>query len=588
MNICIIDSGLSSEKMDDPQVFYYGLKNDEVTPGKEYAIDTIGHGTAVYSIIRRGCPKADIYVIKIFDDSYDTNEDVLVECLNFISRNINCKILHISNGISYCANIPTLLTICEKLKEKGVIIVSAFDNEGGLSYPAAFSCVIGVDMDETILCPTDYTFLDNSVVNIRGIGSEQRLPWLDKEYKVVVGSSFTAPRITVMINDIIESGTTDFLSINDTLRSRAKQVINVPNVSVNEYGFKPIRHALLIPFNKEIHSLVRYESMLPFKIEQVCDIKYSGNVGKSTADLLATEKGHLITNIDNIDWEDMFDTVVIGHLDKYMLVKPNLFSELLYKCEQYGKQIYSFDIINEDLTVPTFCANRQDVDGLLRYPFGKLRCIGKPVIGVFGTSSRQGKFTTQLFLRDSFIKCGYNVGQLGTEPASLLFGFDQMHTIGYNSEPVESGQAIRHMNYLMGLIEDKNPDVILCGGQSMTVPANYNNVNQFPITQYCALLACQPDLIVLCINPFDSEEYIARTISFIESLIETTVVALVLAPFSGDLRWGTIASHLQVITENEAMKIKQRFEAHFRKPVYFLVSELKYVFETCIESLTVE
>lgn len=49
--------------------------------------------------------------------------------------------------------------------------------------------------------------------------------------------------------------------------------------------------------------------------------------------------------------------------------------------------------------------------------------ISTPVLAVCGTSSKQGKFTLQLELRKRFCEMGYKVGQIGTEPNSLLLGW---------------------------------------------------------------------------------------------------------------------------------------------------------------------
>lgn len=39
----------------------------------------------------------------------------------------------------------------------------------------------------------------------------------------------------------------------------------------------------------------------------------------------------------------------------------------------------------------------------------------KPVIGVFGTSSKQGKFTLQLAMKSEFNRRGIGVDSIGTE-----------------------------------------------------------------------------------------------------------------------------------------------------------------------------
>jgi hypothetical protein len=43
-----------------------------------------------------------------------------------------------------CEDRESLYTACKSLTNKGIILVSAFDNAGSLSFPAAFPNVIGV------------------------------------------------------------------------------------------------------------------------------------------------------------------------------------------------------------------------------------------------------------------------------------------------------------------------------------------------------------------------------------------------------------------------------------------------------------
>ena len=46
------------------------------------------------------------------------------------------------------------------MKEKGIIIVSAFDNSGIISYPAALASVIGIDVKNNMF---EYEFVKNTV-----------------------------------------------------------------------------------------------------------------------------------------------------------------------------------------------------------------------------------------------------------------------------------------------------------------------------------------------------------------------------------------------------------------------------------------
>lgn len=75
-------------------------------------------------------------------------------------------------------------------------------------------------------------------------------------------------------------------------------------------------------------------------------------------------------------------------------------------------------------------------------------------------------------------------------------------------------------------------DVITVGSQSGTIPYDYENIFQFPLYRYSFLLDTLPDCIVLCVNLFDSFDYIHRTVSFLEATAKGKVIALAAIPFN--------------------------------------------------------
>lgn len=168
---------------------------------KDNCDDEIGHGTAVSFIIYKNLSHANIICFKVFsENSYDNSN--LILSLKYIYDNIPCDIINISLGVTYCNNLSALRNICTLLNDRGTVIVSAFDNLGILSYPAAFANVIGVDISNSVNKLFDYEYVENSNVNIRGYNKEQNLPWLDDGYSVVSGASFAAPYVTVQIGKI--------------------------------------------------------------------------------------------------------------------------------------------------------------------------------------------------------------------------------------------------------------------------------------------------------------------------------------------------------------------------------------------------
>ena len=204
VNVVVVDTGLDenlinmySKQLTLKYCFMEGDNYERVVL-QDGGVDEVGHGTAVFSLLY---VQGDVHytIIKLFGDDIFIEDSYLTAVLNYIYNNIECDILHMSCGTTLCEDIPALENACKKLTDSGVIIVAAFDNSGAISYPASFQQVIGVDMDIRMLKRSDYIFVKNSMVNIRAIGSEQRLQWLNKEHRYVSGASFAAPCITKLV-----------------------------------------------------------------------------------------------------------------------------------------------------------------------------------------------------------------------------------------------------------------------------------------------------------------------------------------------------------------------------------------------------
>lgn len=598
-DIVIIDSGINHKHpaLSNEKIHGINLLNKENANEIE---DEIGHGTAVYYLVRRFAANANILPIKIFSDEFSTAYDMLYLALEYVYENIDCKILHLSNGVTYCDEIDCLRTLCRKIREKGIIIVSAFDNGGAISYPAAFPEVIGVDWSLSCRRFSDYEFVDNSIVNIRGIGTELRVPWLKEDYILVGGSSFVAPYITSCVYKLMKKNVIDLNEILTELRSHAKKIISYQEDGKLKESFS-IKKAVIFPYNKEIHSLLRYSDLLSFEIEKICDNVYMGNVGKRINELTKNqiESDLEICDLDQIDWSNLdFDTFVLGHTKEISdVVHRDFISEVLQLCIKYKKNIYCFDNL---LPYEELCNQIQlsgcsvfypcvDENAIPKSNMGKLYHIGKPVIGVFGTSSKQGKYTLQLALRQRFLRDGYQVGQLGTEPSAYLFGLDACYPMGYASTVETTGlNAISTINYMMSKIEQKDPDIIIVGGQSQTIPLSTGNLGLYTLYNQELLLGSEPDICIICVNTLDDISYVKRTIEYLESWIDTKVIAMVLYPLERNLRWSVMGNYTSFISEEELEKKKNELSEEFQRSVFILnrPEEIEELYQQCINYFT--
>lgn len=281
----------------------------------------------------------------------------------------------------------------------------------------------------------------------------------------------------------------------------------------------------------------------------------------------------------NIEW-DTFDTLIVGHLKEYEFYSNNadILKKIVNSAIEKGKNVYAFDdllnemnmICSENLYYP-----RIDLTNVLPMREGKLFQINKPVLGVFGTSSKQGKFSLQLELRKKLMKLGYNVGQIGTEPSAYLYNFDFLFPMGFNkSIYIGVQQGIQVLNYELEKICEQDKDIILVGSQSGTIPYDYNNLECYTTDQIYFLMSTQPDAVILCVNPYDAPDYILNTINLIESVGNgSKVIAIVVFPMTIEKGWKELYGKKTILSREEYLISKDKFEKMFEIPVFCLGTE---------------
>lgn len=540
--------------------------------------DSFGHGTAVAGIISCSNPNIDITMIGIHGLEEGVNENTLIWVLNYIYETLDADIVNLSLGLNICENYKELYNSCKAITDKGTIIISAFDNFGSVSYPAAFDNVIGVTTGTFINRVDDFEFIEDEIVNIAAKGSIQRVAWSHPEYIMMGGNSFACAHVTSQVVKFLRSGAQGYSDVLERFKKTAIKKHESNAFKVHSKKMFEITKAAIFPFNKEMHSLIRYSNLLSFEISAVYDTKYSATVGATTSHLMKDDsvKDILIRNINDIEW-DIFDTLILGHtnelsalISKYDL-KNNLIEEALNK----NKKVYSFDEIRRYLDNDNVYFPFVNDENIPPNRYGMLYRISRPVVGVFGTSSRQGKFTLQLKLRQLLIESGYDVGQVGTEPSALLYGMDDVFPMGYNSSVhIKEFDTVKYLNYIINDLCVKEKDLILVGSQSGTITYDTGNIVQYNIPQYNFLIGTQPDVVILCVNPYDETEYINRTINFIESGVNgCKVIAIVVFPMDIGDNWLGVYGSKKPLSEQKYIQIREKLFDNFNIPVFKLGEE---------------
>lgn len=595
MVVAIIDSGLNINHKGfkiKPNVInkihIYRDETGEITHNDDIE-DTVGHGTSVTWIISKYVHDIEFVIVKIIDDQNETDENILIYALNYIKENIKCDAINISAGLRCCARQNDLEETCISLYEKGIWIVCAFDNEGSMSYPASFQSTIGVDISSSCFTPNEYFYIEDSLITVRGMGYAQLLPTLPDSFCKQSGASFVAPHITGMIcraktNGNLENGVKSFLKKN------AKGVLS----GKYEDDHKPlvIKNAAIYPISKETKVLIENAEMLPFKITHIYDLKYSGNVGKKVSQIVFPGcniedylRDIVIEPVNKIMIGDDIDTIIIGHVNMLnsALGHVNIKEKLLKMAMACKRQVYMYDEIDCSKDI---LEAAQRVGCEIRIPrvssinvpkqrYGKLFQQAVPVLGIFGTSPKQGKFTLQLRLRKGLSDEGYKVANLGTEPESELFGFEATYPIGLNSTVSLSGKdAVAYLNEKMHKIEKDEPDLIIVGSQSQSIATGNDSLGYMPISQYELIMGTLPDAYILCVNTIDEIEYIKRTINYLTSVTPAKVIAVVISPIVYQIEGGYFTKIVEYVNEERMCEYINLLHEQTGIPSYSLNNDL--------------
>ncbi len=573
-------------------------------PNKDFR-DNIGHGNACIGIISKKVPNALIYPVKIFDKELVSNMNTLIEAIKWcIAKQVN--IINLSLGIENVSDPTELEKVCIDAKNKGIIIVAANSNNGTLSIPASFKTCIGVDAG-IIKGNYNYYFEKDATVQIIAKGDRQRVNWINGKKAFIGGTSFAAPHITCNLALILEKNPKinheTLLDILNTYSLKEKPEIFDPNIIKSVYGQNAqsgkkfselvdensacwIKQAVIFPFNKEMHSLIRFNELLPFTIQGVVDMVGKGSIGKDSGKFIGHKENGVIVQKNIEDCEGDYDTIILGYLDKISVIKKTDYMEKMLRLAlDLNKNIYSLTPIDENKypdIIKKFRAQNLkfaspvvNMDQYLSITnnFNKKAKIKTPVVGFFGTSSHQGKFTAQLAIRKELTNIGYKVGQIGTEHQSWLFDFEYCFPSGYDSETNIKVPMHLHIPLLqstmVGLDNSEN-DIIIVGGQSGTIPYSYlEKTDLYTLPNIILLMATVPDAVVLTINSLDEIKYIRDTINVIEGLCKAKVILFTISSLKKEIisNYGRIKVVHQEHTEDEISAIKEKIRNEFSIPI---------------------
>ena len=479
-------------------------------------------------------------------------------------------VANLSLGTTDVTFKKALQKVCRKAVDAGVILVAAESNDGLESYPAVFPEVIGVTGGAIADLSTPqhayevdgFYYRKDHCIECVARGDDQRVCWLNGKHIMTGGNSFAAPHITGIIARLLEQHPK--CSVQDIRLLLQEKALNEISQGQNksksdlqshqkdfQEDYAYIKKAVLYPYNKEMHSMVRYRDLLAFEIVGVADPIGKGIVGKDAGKVIGEPQANLRISPNIRRAIADADTLILGYMDQLSRIrKRDLLREYVQLALDAGCHVFSFQAL--DPTVYGDLYELADKKGLrLAYPhvpreefahaiqhFNVLPPVDVPVLSVMGTSSQQGKFTLQLALRRRLIQKGYKVGQIGTEHHARLFGMDAAFPMGYASPlKLPFQHYIPYLDYKMREIcQRTQPDIILTGSQSGTIPYHVQEHSTHCLSSLAFLLGVKPDACILVVNSIDAEEYMRDTIDGIRAVCKAPTILLAMGDHEKHIR----------------------------------------------------
>ena len=563
VRVAIIDSGLDPSRVDFARNVVGGVSiqaGDDGTLRRsgDYG-DEAGHGTACAGILLGLAPAVELSIVRIFDALLSARASALEAALEYAGEQ-GAHVINASLGVTDPAVAGRLRDVCRSLSGAGICIVSAQPRDGERSFPAVFEEVIGVE-DGDVRGRYGYHYRSGRPIECVAKGGPRRVAWLNGEEALKSGASYAAPHISGIVALLKErhpsAGPEEMRSLLESRATRPRRESpreRGKKGRTGRRGQRPrgdrqpasawMRRVVLYPFSKELHGLVRFRDLTGLEVVGVADPAGRRLVGRDAGEAIGAEPAGVKIGPALAGELAAGDTVILGYLDELgRIARRDLLREAIEAALAGNRNVYSLNAVPELRYGDLYAESRRrglrvaypsvsiaEVERTIRDKSG-LGKIAVPVVGFFGTSSQQGKFTAQLALRRHLLKQGYRVGQLGTEHQSGLFGFDYTFPMGYASPlelPLQRFEPFLDAK-LREIHHEQNPDVLIVGSQSGTIPFAIDEPRTHHFVSLAFLLGAKPDVCVLAVNCMDPEEYVRDTIDAIRIVGKAPTICLLLS-----------------------------------------------------------
>ena len=547
INIAVLDSGISKNKVLKPNNIVNGFKNNFSS-----YIDKNGHGTSVTNLIQNISKDSIIYNVKIFNKQLTTNDKIIIDSIKWCINN-DIDLINLSTAILDFTNTRKVKNICNNALENNTYIIASADNKGRSCLPAYLDSVLGVGMADV---SSFYKFMvdRNGKINIYSRSNE--IKRTDK-YNQVFGTSFATANMTGIISLILEEK--EIFTINKLMNHLQhlaipydKKKIIVKNKSFNYKKYikkinfdnniinmvKKIQKAILISDNFiDIFNAINYKKQLQFDLSGVIFLKNKNNK-KILKNYFKKSNIPIYYNLQNID--------SLIKNNNNIILKNNCSNNIKKIIKKYSKKINLFIYNNNcyktireeknEINIKNLKYSNKFIESIKKIETDHIFKNDKPIISLIDlTSIVNSTLIIQLKLNKILKRQGYKIGNINNTPFSQLFDFE----FYYDQNIIKKFNEKQKYIFIKSIIEiiqnqNSNIDLIFSSIKNNIFPKNFysiNSQNLMELYNITTLYSMIPDYFVIIINDKTKLKEIKRNIAIIKNVFETKNIIILQTNF---------------------------------------------------------
>lgn len=216
VKVAVIDNGIDASQMniEIADKIFVDSAGRCITDDKDMSGVSFTHGTLCAYIIQKNVINAELYSVRILDESGNGLINSISPALEWCYQN-GIRLVNLSLGTTHFRDKNKMREIINHYVHKGMFIVAATSNSGYTTYPASFSNVISVEAGG------DFSFTESSqkekgvdfMAPVKQIYSLEKL-----SFKIPPSNSYATSYVTAIIVNILqEKPSVGLTTIRDTL-----------------------------------------------------------------------------------------------------------------------------------------------------------------------------------------------------------------------------------------------------------------------------------------------------------------------------------------------------------------------------------